>query len=201
MKIRTLFLLAMAMVVSSMAHAQTTDSAKLQQAATGTRFAVGSTQFRMVPSAKAQRTDEGVSTQGASKAESMASSPSNDVVGQIGPYSIVLPQDTQAQLNNRSATASTSANSNELGVAVNLNSGQAVLVPPRLKLFVENAAVIDQIAKATGGTTLHTSSAAGMGIIRYASVEAAQTALGKAKAAQGVTDASLDIIQNFHQNQ
>ncbi|GGM17340.1 hypothetical protein GCM10009425_30420 [Pseudomonas asuensis] len=206
MKMTTLFLLTITLAAAPLVHAQTTDSARLQQAATGASFNVGNTQFRLVPNATAQRIESNASVQTSSSIQSQSRQQSvptdSNVVGQVGPYAIVLQQDNQTHLKSQSAvSAGSAAQSGTMGVAVNLNSGQAVLVPPRLKVFVQTADVIDQVANATGGTTVQASSAAGMGVIRYSSVEAAQTALDKVKETQGVNDASLDIIQGFIQKQ
>ncbi|WP_286789069.1 MULTISPECIES: hypothetical protein [unclassified Pseudomonas] len=206
MKIATLFFLTVTLAATPLVQAQTTDAARLQQAATGASFNVGNTPFRLVPNATVQRIDSTASAQTPSTTQSQSRQQTlqadSNVVGQIGPYAIRLAQGNQAQLKSQSETAaSTASGPSEMGVAVNLTSGQAVLVPPRLKVFVKDAAVIDQVAKATGGTMVQASSAAGMGVIRYSSVDAAQTALSKVKGMQGVNDVSLDIIQGFIQKQ
>lgn len=206
MKIATLFFLTVTLAATPLVQAQTTNAARLQQAATGASFNVGNTPFRLVPNATAQRIDSAASAQTPSTTQSQSRQQTlqadSNVVGQIGPYAIRLPQGNQAQLRSQSATAaSTASGPSEMGVAVNLTSGQAVLVPPRLKVFVQDAAVIERVAKATGGTMVQASSAAGMGVIHYSSVDAAQSALSKVKGMQGVNDVSLDIIQGFIQKQ
>ncbi|WP_312271490.1 hypothetical protein [Pseudomonas sp.] len=206
MKIATLFFLTVTLAATPLVQAQTTDAARLQQAATGASFNVGNTPFRLVPNATVQRIDSTASAQTPSTTQSQSRQQTlqadSNVVGQIGPYAIRLAQGNQAQLKSQSETAaSTASGPSEMGVAVNLTSGQAVLVPPRLKVFVQDAAVMERVAKATGGTMVQAFSAAGMGVIHYSSVDAAQSALSKVKGMQGVNDVSLDIIQGFIQKQ
>jgi hypothetical protein len=188
----------MAMSLFPLAHAQTT-SKELRQAATGARFQVGDTGFRLVPGAIAVKGD---ATPPPSQQRVMANAAPlmgasvDGAVGHVGPYAIVLPKAGAGVATARADLAMDgTAGGGRQAVAINESSGQPVLVTSRVKVFVSSPALVAQLAKETGGTVVYASDVDGSGVIKYATVDQAMAAQPKIKAAKGVDDAFMDVIQ------
>ncbi|WP_323123787.1 hypothetical protein, partial [Burkholderia alba] len=166
------FVMAAAVMAMSAAHAQTTQSEALQKAAVGARFQIGDTSFRLVPGAVVQRAaGPSPDASGKSGMRAAGAAGGNGAVAQVGPYAIVLPG--AGALGAQGATVGGAAKSAGLAVAINERSGEAVLVPPRLKLFVTNAGLVDTVAKQTGGQAVYASGVDGSGVIKYGSLDLA----------------------------
>lgn len=208
---KTAISLVLALFAVTAAHAQSDYSEALSKAATGPQFSVGSTTFRIIPDAGIQRADPTVTTPPAASARTSRTTNGSqgqnvDALGSVGPF-LIVPRTpgvtSQKAVSSRSASAAAPGNANldTFGVAVNLRSGQPVVVAPRVKLFAKDAATARALAKKTGGDIVQVSDVDGSALIRYASVGDAQTALGSIKGAKGVEDAQLDVIENFREKQ
>jgi hypothetical protein len=189
--------------------AQAADNTSLLSVATGSQFNVGSTAFRMVPGVGLQNnpaaTEQSPVLKKNEVAARAAASTSSDVLGTVGPYQIVpKPAGTAAAKVSQASAKALAVNpghveTQELGVAVNTRSGQPVAVAPRLKVYAGKASDIAAAAKQAGGTLVYASDVDGSGLIRFASVEAAQAALANVRKAPGVQGASVDVIEQFRQ--
>ncbi|WP_052697593.1 hypothetical protein [Luteibacter yeojuensis] len=190
--------------------AQAADNTSLLSVATGSQFNVGSTAFRMVPGVALQKNPSASEQSPVLKKNEAtaraAASTSSDVLGTVGPYQIV-PKPAGAAAAAKVSKASAAALSvnpghvevQELGVAVNTRSGQPVAVAPRLKVYAAKASDIAAAATQAGGTLVYASDTDGSGLIRFASVDAAQAALANIRKAPGVQGASVDVIEQFRQ--
>ncbi|KLD74892.1 hypothetical protein Y886_30080 [Xanthomonas hyacinthi DSM 19077] len=177
-----------AVVLASPLSAQAPDIQALRQAATGARFTLGHSTYRLIPGAvvrlrvEARPRDRHMAHAGAG------------VVASIGPYAILLGSDAR---NAAQAPPDPSRPDERLAAAINELTEQTVLVAPKLKLFGTTPGVVEALARRTGGTLVYASAIDGSAVIRYASVEAAHAALLQLQNASGVTEVALQVIQAF----
>ncbi|WP_369977329.1 hypothetical protein [Xanthomonas bundabergensis] len=168
--------------------AQAPDIQALRQAATGARFTLGHSTYRLIPGAvvrlreKERPRDRRMAHAGAG------------VLASIGPYAILLGRDAG---NAAQAAADPSRPDERLAAAINELTAQTVLVAPKLKLFGTTPAVVEALARRTGGTLVYASAMDGSAVIGYGSVEAAHAALLQLQKASGVTEVALQVIQAF----
>lgn len=207
MKTKILTMTLLAALAAPLAQAQ--DNANLLSVATGSQFNVGSTAFRMVPGVGLEKDpaagDRSPVLKKDDAVQRAAARTSPDALGTVGPYQIVpKPAGAAAARMSKASAAALSVNPGhvdvqELGVAVNTRSGQPVAVAPRVKIYATKASDIAAAAKQAGGTLVYASDTDGSGLVRFASVDAAQAALASLRQAPGVKGASLDVIQQFNQ--
>ncbi len=153
-----------------------------RKAATGAGFSFGHSTYRLIPGAVVRlRAEE--------RPRDRRTAPAADgVVAQIGPYAILLGRDAR---NATPAPRDASRQDERLAVAINEPTEQTVLVAPKPKLFGTTPAVVEALARRTGGTL-------GDGrqrVIGYGSVEAAHAALLQLQKARGVNAVALQVIQ------
>lgn len=184
-----LFILC-ATVFALSGNARADDLAALAKAATGEIFRVGETEFRMVQGVSVDSDNDQNRSSSSSSRAVVADSKRPDAIAHIGRYAI---SPRVGRVSVKSAIPATS----QLGAAVNLRSGQPVLVAPRVKLFDVNPDIVLALAASTEGKVLYASSVDGAGLIGYASVDVALQAMNTIKGARGVGEASLDVIEGF----
>ncbi|NHF67674.1 hypothetical protein [Xanthomonas hortorum] len=186
----TLFL---CMLASVPAAAQQAERLEFQRAATGQRFKIGDTDFRLVPGARIQRQvqagprNEALDTPGARRASAAGNV---GIPARVGPYVLTLGQ---AARNAASSPAGT-ADEAPLMVAVNQRNGQPVVASPRLEVYASDADAIARLARQTNGTVLEAAQD-GTGMIGYPSVPTALAALPTVRRGGGVSEAVLHVIQ------
>ncbi|MCC4595670.1 hypothetical protein NRY95_21000 [Xanthomonas campestris pv. phormiicola] len=168
--------------------AQASDIRALRQAATGARFSFGHSTYRLIPGAVVRlRAETGLRDRRTTPA-------ADGVVAQIGPYAILLGRDARSPA---PAPRDASRQDERLAAAINELTEQTVLVAPKLKLFGTTPAVVEALARRTGGTLVYASAMDGSAVIGYGSVEAAHAALMQLQTARGVTEVALQVIQAF----
>ncbi|MGH8082500.1 MAG: hypothetical protein ACREP7_18135, partial [Lysobacter sp.] len=170
-------LLAMAMTPAALAQVQATKAA-LDAAATGERFSIGQTEFRLAPSA--------VIKQVAPNAEA-----GRDMV--VGDYVIEVP--AVASSNARSKRSVGASTGGENLVAAVSDSGNTVIVAPELNVYFSHPGVVDDVAKETGGTVLYSSAVGGKATIAYASVGEAMQARQRILGQAGVKEVSPRLVE------
>lgn len=167
--------------------AQATDIQALRQAATGARFTLGRSTYRLIPGAVVRRRVEERSH------DRRTAHAGAEVVASIGPYAILLGRDAR----DAAPSADPSRPDERLAAAINELTAQTVLVAPKLKLFGTTPAVVETLAHRTGGTLVYASAMDGSAVIGYGSVDAAHAALLQLQQASGVTEVALQVIQAF----
>lgn len=178
-----------------MAQAANTDM--LADAATGSRFLVGESAFRIVPDAIAVSSQSLRSVEASYRATSSSFVPSAGIA-QIGDYTVVLPSADQSLRTHLQAASSVtnSRTDSRYSVAVSESTGLPVLVSPTVIVFA-SPATANAVAQRTGGKVEHASDVAARAVIRYATVDDAIAALPKITADSSVQQASLGIIESF----
>jgi hypothetical protein len=157
----------------------------LRQAATGARFTFGRSTYRLIPGAVVRlRAEQRPRDRRAAHADGR-------VVASIGPYAVLLGGEAAQALQDPSRP------DERLAAAINELTAQTVLVAPKLKLFGTTPAVVEALARRTGGTLVYASAMDGSAVIGYGSVEAAHAALLQLQHASGVTEVALQVIQAF----
>lgn len=180
MKIQSLSFCAavLAMAIAPAALAQVyTRQAELDLAATGDRFSIGQTEFRLAPSAVVRQTDANTD-------------PSRDVV--IGDYVVDVPAAVSGARSKRSLDAS--ATGENLGAAVS-EAGATVIVAPELNVYFTQLGVVDEVLARTGGRLLYSSAAGGKATIAYSSVGEAMAARQRILGQAGVKEVSPRLVE------
>ncbi|MCL1500100.1 hypothetical protein A7D16_11690 [Xanthomonas nasturtii] len=184
--------IVLCMLTGMPALAQTSMQTALQRSATGARFMIGDTDFRLVPDARIQRQVQAPppdATPAMRRAGATATVDSAAAV-RVGPY-LILPGGAAT---GRRSGAAGAQDEPDLMVAINQRNGQPAVAAPRLDIFAGNAETIARVARQSNGTVL-SATQDGSGIIGYASVRAALAALPRVRADREVDDASLQLIQ------
>lgn len=164
-----------------------TKQAELELAATGDEFQVGGQRFRVAPAAVPAPV-------------SAATDPATDVI--VAGYEVQLRASAASTLSRSKrdlgapAAATPVAAGGALAVAVADEGGRAVLVKPRLNVYVGDIGVIAALAAGTGGKVAYASALGGNAVIEYASVDAALAAMKRIQGASGVKEVSPQIVQN-----
>ncbi len=154
------------------------------------QFSVGDTVYQLVPEASVVPGEQARNSTDTPVARSTASTPT--AVSRIGPYAIVLSSNGAAS-RTRSASASTSG----YEVAVNMKTGQPVLMLPQLQLQVREAGHGAALAQALGGKLLFDGPTSLMVVVGFDSVAAALQALPQARAMDNVTHAQPALQRRF----
>ena len=178
--------LAAVVLVPPALSAQAPDIRALRQAATGARFSYGHSTYRLISGAVVRLHAE------QRLREQRPAHAGDRVAVQIGPYAILLGRDARDAAH---APPDPSTPDERLVAAINELTAQTVLVAPKLKLFGTTPAVVEALARRTGGTTVYASAIDGSAVLRYGSVEAAHAALVQLQNASGVNEVALKVIQ------
>lgn len=172
--------LAIAMAPAALAQAAAS-KAELAQAATGERFSIGQTGFRLAPSAV-------VSKQAQPGAEA-----GRDLVA--GDYLVAVPAAAAEAASARSARSLSPASGGENLAAAVSDSGDTVIVAPELNVYFSHPGVVDQLVKQTGGTLLYSSAVGGKATIGYGSVAEAMQARERILGQAGVKEVSPRLVE------
>lgn len=169
--------LAMAIAPAAFAQVQASKAA-LDAAATGERFSIGQTEFRLAPSAV-------ITKQASPNAEA-----GRDLL--VGDYVIAVPAASASARNKRSLSAP--AGGENLVAAVS-DAGNTVIVAPELNVYFSHAGVVDELVKDTGGTLLYSSAVGGKATIGYSSVGEAMQARQRILGQAGVKEVSPRLVE------
>ncbi|SDX73515.1 hypothetical protein [Lysobacter enzymogenes] len=162
------------MVLASGAQAQTGAPESLRQAATGASFKIGDTQFRLAPSATVTAADA-------------SADPGQAVVA--GKYALALGAAPAAAKRGLAA-----APSPKLAAAVS-QTGEPVVVTSSVNVYFDQASVLDEAVRRTGGRLTYASAIGGKGTIEFDSVQQALDAVAKLQGQAGIKEASPKIEQ------
>lgn len=152
----------------------TVDAQELKASATGRSFDVGGTRFQLSPSTTVQQTAGGQF--------------------RITPQAAATTGSRSKRSLDGAAAAGADAGAGKFAAAVS-NDGAPVVATSRVKVFFTDAASAQRAAKATGGTVVKVSKAAGLAIVEYPSVNAALDASTRLLSTAGVRAAEPDVVQ------
>ncbi len=152
----------------------TVDAQELKASATGRSFDVGGTRFQLSPSTTVQQAAGGQF--------------------RITPQAAATTSSRSKRSLDGAAAAGADAGAGKFAAAVS-NDGAPVVATSRVKVFFTDAASAQRAAKATGGTVVKVSKAAGLAIVEYPSVNAALDASTKLLSTAGVKAAEPDVVQ------
>ncbi|WP_127563826.1 S8 family serine peptidase [Stenotrophomonas indicatrix] len=152
----------------------TVDAQELKASATGRSFDVGGTRFQLSPSTTVQQAAGGQF--------------------RITPQAAVTTSSRSKRSLDGAAAAGADAGAGKFAAAVS-NDGAPVVATSRVKVFFTDAASAQRAAKATGGTVVKVSKAAGLAIVEYPSVNAALDASTRLLSTAGVRAAEPDVVQ------
>ncbi len=162
------------LLLASGAQAQSAAPEALRQAATGASFKIGDTQFRLAPSATVTAADA-------------SADPGQAVVA--GKYALALGA---APASARRGLAA--APSPKLAAAVS-QTGEPVVVTSSINVYFDQAGVLDEAVRRTGGRLTYASAIGGKGTIEFDSVQQALDAAAKLQGQAGIKEASPKIEQ------
>lgn len=152
----------------------TVDAQELKASATGRSFDVGGTRFQLSPSTTVQHAAGGQF--------------------RITPQAAATTSSRSKRSLDGAAAAGADAGAGKFAAAVS-NDGAPVVATSRVKVFFTDAASAQRAAKATGGTVVKVSRAAGLAIVEYPSVNAALDASTRLLSTAGVRAAEPDVVQ------
>nr|WP_227417154.1 DNA breaking-rejoining protein [Stenotrophomonas sp. 1278] len=152
----------------------TVDAQELRASATGRSFDVGGTRFQLSPSTTVQQAAGGQF--------------------RITPQAAATTSSRSKRSLDGAAAAGADAGAGKFAAAVS-NDGAPVVATSRVKVFFTDAASAQRAAKATGGTVVKVSKAAGLAIVEYPSVNAALDASTRLLSTAGVRAAEPDVVQ------
>ena len=152
----------------------TVDAQELKSSATGRSFDVGGTRFQLSPSTTVQQAAGGQF--------------------RITPQAAATTSSRSKRSLDGAAAAGADAGAGKFAAAVS-NDGAPVVATSRVKVFFTDAASAQRAAKATGGTVVKVSRAAGLAIVEYPSVNAALDASTRLLSTAGVRAAEPDVVQ------
>ena len=152
----------------------TVDAQELKASATGRSFDVGGTRFQLSPSTTVQQAAGGQF--------------------RITPQAAATTSSRSKRSLDGAAAAGADAGAGKFAAAVS-NDGAPVVATSRVKVFFTDAASAQRAAKATGGTVVKVSKAAGLAIVEYPSVNAALDASTRLLSTAGVKAAEPDVVQ------
>lgn len=152
----------------------TVDAQELKASATGRSFDVGGTRFQLSPSTTVQQAAGGQF--------------------RITPQAAATTSSRSKRSLDGAAAAGADAGAGKFAAAVS-NDGAPVVATSRVKVFFTDAASAQRAAKATGGTVVKVSKAAGLAIVEYPSVNAALDASTRLLSTAGVRAAEPDVVQ------
>ncbi|EZP44553.1 DNA breaking-rejoining protein [Stenotrophomonas sp. RIT309] len=152
----------------------TVDAQELKASATGRSFDVGGTRFQLSPSTTVQQAAGGQF--------------------RITPQAAATTSSRSKRSLDGAAAAGADAGAGKFAAAVS-NDGAPVVATSRVKVFFTDAASAQRAAKATGGTVVKVSRAAGLAIVEYPSVNAALDASTRLLSTAGVRAAEPDVVQ------
>jgi hypothetical protein len=152
----------------------TVDAQELKASATGRSFDVGGTRFQLSPSTTVQQAAGGQF--------------------RITPQAAATTSSRSKRSLDGAAAAGADAGAGKFAAAVS-NDGAPVVATSRVKVFFTDAASAQRAAKATGGTVVTVSKAAGLAIVEYPSVNAALDASTRLLSTAGVRAAEPDVVQ------
>ena len=152
----------------------TVDAQELKASATGRSFDVGGTRFQLSPSTTVQQAAGGQF--------------------RITPQAGATTSSRSKRSLDGAAAAGADAGAGKFAAAVS-NDGAPVVATSRVKVFFTDAASAQRAAKATGGTVVKVSKAAGLAIVEYPSVNAALDASTRLLSTAGVRAAEPDVVQ------
>ncbi|SLM24656.1 S8 family serine peptidase [Stenotrophomonas indicatrix] len=152
----------------------TVDAQELKASATGRSFDVGGTRFQLSPSTTVQQAAGGQF--------------------RITPQGAATTSSRSKRSLDGAAAAGADAGAGKFAAAVS-NDGAPVVATSRVKVFFTDAASAQRAAKATGGTVVKVSKAAGLAIVEYPSVNAALDASTRLLSTAGVRAAEPDVVQ------
>jgi len=152
----------------------TVDAQELKASATGRSFDVGGTRFQLSPSTTVQQAAGGQF--------------------RITPQAAATTSSRSKRSLDGAAAAGADAGAGKFAAAVS-NDGAPVVATSRVKVFFTDAASAQRAAKATGGTVVKVSEAAGLAIVEYPSVNAALDASTRLLSTAGVRAAEPDVVQ------
>lgn len=162
--------------------------AELTQAATGPAFTVGSTEFRLAPSAVVRPADAGAAGAGIGlpTAGYTVDLPANAKAARAQAQSTTLPGGL--------AAAAPAGGGENLAVAVSA-SGGTVIVKPELDVYITHIGVVDALVKDSGGTLLYSSDIGGKATIGFGSVDQAMAARERILGRAGVKDVAPVLLE------
>ncbi|WAT15724.1 hypothetical protein [Xanthomonas fragariae] len=188
-------LLVVAASVSIAASAQSLDSKRLHDAATGQTIAVGRTSFRLIPGAvvrSVQAARATTSSQSLSTAQTTADAP----LARFDRYAIYLDNATAA----RAASAVRPGGQQPtVAAAIETRTGQLTLLGTSIKLFDTTPAVARALATRTGGKLIYASDIDGSAMIGYDSVATALDTCKQLQDSKGVGAIMPEVIQRTAQ--
>ncbi|HED4876141.1 TPA: DNA breaking-rejoining protein [Stenotrophomonas maltophilia] len=153
----------------------TVDAQELKASATGRSFDVGGARFQLSPSTTVKQAAGGQFT--------------------ITPQAAATTTSTRSKRSlDGEAAGGADAGAGKFAAAVS-NDGAPVVATSRVKVFFTDAASAQRAAKATGGTVVKVSKAAGLAIVEYPSVNAALDASTRLLSTAGVKAAEPDVVQ------
>ncbi|MDT9582128.1 DNA breaking-rejoining protein [Stenotrophomonas indicatrix] len=152
----------------------TVDAQELKASATGRSFDVGGTRFQLSPSTTVQQAAGGQF--------------------RITPQAAATTSSRSKRSLDGAAATGADAGAGKFAAAVS-NDGAPVVATSRVKVFFTDAASAQRAAKATGGTVVKVSRAAGLAIVEYPSVNAALDASTRLLSTAGVRAAEPDVVQ------
>ncbi|PJL08689.1 DNA breaking-rejoining protein [Stenotrophomonas maltophilia] len=152
----------------------TVDAQELKASATGRSFDVGGTRFQLSPSTTVQQAAGGQF--------------------RITPQAAATTSSRSKRSLDGAAAAGADAGAGKFAAAVS-NDGAPVVATSRVKVFFTDAASAQRAAKATGGTVVKVSKAAGLAVVEYPSVNAALDASTRLLSTAGVRAAEPDVVQ------
>lgn len=152
----------------------TVDAQELKASATGRSFDVGGTRFQLSPSTTVQQAAGGQF--------------------RITPQAAATTSSRSKRSLDGAAAVGADAGAGKFAAAVS-NDGAPVVATSRVKVFFTDAASAQRAAKATGGTVVKVSRAAGLAIVEYPSVNAALDASTRLLSTAGVRAAEPDVVQ------
>ncbi|WP_445513754.1 S8 family serine peptidase [Stenotrophomonas sp. 3(2025)] len=152
----------------------TVDAQELKASATGRSFDVGGTRFQLSPSTTVQQAAGGQF--------------------RITPQAAATTSSRSKRSLDGAAAAGADAGAGKFAAAVSID-GAPVVATSRVKVFFTDAASAQRAAKATGGTVVKVSKAAGLAIVEYPSVNAALDASTRLLSIAGVRAAEPDVVQ------
>lgn len=189
MKTKILLAIFLVNTVSQLAHAEESGNAQLQRAATGSKFMIGGTEFRVVPNAAIKKLNMDDNEVADSKSE----------LARIGPYSISL-SGTGSVANTVQNTVGSMVKDSQYGVIVNQRSGAPALLTPRVLVYCKETSAANTLAQVSGGKVLMASGAAQLIILEYAEPAAALAAIPLLKKQHCVKDAEPEIQHSFNKS-
>ena len=166
------------MVLATHAHAQSAAPESLRQAATGAAFKVGDVQFRLAPSATVTAADA-------------STDPAQAVVA--GKYAIEVGAAPSSSRAKRSLDAAAPL-AGKVAAAVS-QSGEPVVVTSSINVYFDQASVLADAVRSTGGTLTYSSLVGGKGTLEFDSVQQALDAAARLQGKAGIKEASPKIEQ------